>query len=308
MAILVLEPIFKKRIWGSRYFKEQLNYPLDDDDYGELWSISAHSEGLTKVINGKYVDQTLDYIYKTNQNLFGTSDEVFPLMVKLIQTNDKLSVQVHPDNIYAKAKENSLGKTECWYFLDAKPDANIVLGHFAKSYDEMEKAIKNGKCEDLLIYNNILPYDFTLIPSKTVHALGKGLLLLEIQQSSDLTYRLYDYNRRDKNGNLRELHVQKGLDVIDFPQENLPSITNHNNDLEFDLLTDCEFFSVYKWNINDKSTFKMNGKTFAMFTVANGNFKIDGINRSLGESFILTKDEKELTIKGNGTILISIPK
>lgn len=313
MSILILKPIFKKRIWGSTYFKDELYYDLDNELYGELWSLSAHNEGETLIINGRYKGFTLSKLYIEHQELFNTKSQDFPLMVKMIHAKNDLSIQVHPDDEYALINEKQYGKTECWYFLETKKDASIVFGHHAKNKEEMKQSIENGTCETLLDYKKVKKDDFALIESHTIHALKSGLLLLEIQQSSDVTYRLYDYNRIDKNGKKRELHVNKALDVIDFPQKKqfeiidtnkIPYLTNNIKSL-----TKCKYFNVEKWDINKKGNYKLTKPIFHIFTVASGHFIInDGIEEyklNLGESFIVCADESELNIEGTGSILIS---
>lgn len=312
MSILILQPIFKKRIWGNNYFKNTLNYKLDDDKYGELWSLSAHPEGLTFVINSPYKRKSLSELFVEHPKMFNTEYKEFPLMIKLLSTSDVLSVQVHPDDNYARKVENQFGKTECWYFLETETDAKIIYGHNAKNRDDMEYAIVKGECESLLNYKGVEPYDFVMIPSRTVHSPGKGLLFLEVQQSSNLTYRLYDYNRVDSDGKTRELHVKKGLDVIDFPQKELPHIKNYKNAENIETLTDCEFFGVELAKVDGELNYNFQKNIFHIFTVASGKVSVfDGEQTyeiKLGESFITTADEKKIRIKGNGQVLISYPQ
>lgn len=305
MAILFLTPLFKQRIWGGSYFKDNINPNLDDQPYGEMWSLSAHKEGETLIENGEYQGKTLNDIFLSHPKLFNSGAKEFPLMVKLIETEDDLSVQVHPDDEFASLIEHQLGKTECWYFLDALPNAKIVLGHNAKTKDEMAKAIEEGKCEDYLSYQSIKPKDFALINSKTVHALGKGLLLLEIQQSSDVTYRLYDYNRLGLDGKKRPLHVEKGLQVIDFPQKEWPQITNHNNDLPVQELTSCDYFKVDLLKVNGKTICDNNPDQFLIITSASNDIKVNGTILSLGRSCIVTCGETKLEFEGYGEVLIT---
>ena len=305
MPILILTPLFKQRIWGGSFFKEQINPSLDDQPYGEMWSLSAHKEGETLIENGPYQGKTLNEIFLSNPELFNSSCKEFPLMVKLIQTEADLSVQVHPDDEFASKFEGQLGKTECWYFLDAKPNAKIVLGHLANTKDEMAQAINEGKCENYLSYQKIKPKDFALINSKTVHALGKGLLLLEIQQSSDVTYRLYDYNRLGLDGKKRPLHVEKALQVIDFPQKEWPKITNFDNDLPVQQLTNCPYFSVDLLKIHGEAVCEKSVDQFLIITSASNDIVINDIKLPLGKSCIVTCGEKEIKIKGLGEVLIT---
>lgn len=311
MSIILVKPVFKERIWGSHFFKEVLKYDLSDQLFGEKWSLSAHKEGETEIINGIYKGKTLSLLYKECPNLFNTPYEEFPLMVKLLDTNDLLSVQVHPDDEYASIVEKQYGKTECWYFLNSEEDSSIVMGHNAGSKEEMKSAIENGKCESLLSYHQVKNGDFVLIPSKTVHALGKHLLLLEIQQSSDVTYRLYDYNRIGTDGKKRALHVDKALDVIDFPERNVPSIKNFKEEKDC-TLTDCKYFTVKKKEINEEATIDLPIDTFYMISVADGDITVNDGEKDytlkLGDTFLVTARESSITLKGNGTVLVTNPK
>ena len=214
--VLFLFAPLKERIWGSTYFKNQLNI-TDQDSIGEMWSCSGYEGSDSIIENGDFKGETLSSLFKNHKELFNNSKlNEFPILVKLIATSDDLSVQVHPDDKYAREVENQLGKTEGWLILDADSSSNIVVGHRAKNKEELIKYVENDDYENLLIKRNVKKGDFFPIPSGTIHALGKGIVLLEVQQSSDVTYRFYDYHRKDKNGNERELHVQKAIDVTDY--------------------------------------------------------------------------------------------
>lgn len=199
MKPIFLEPIEKKLIWGT-----------------EQWVISAHKNGDCNILGDKH---TLSSLWKNHPEYFGRTDSfgVFPLLTKIIDAHDDLSIQVHPDDDYAFKNENgSLGKTECWYILDAKPDATIVIGHNAKSTEEVKSMISNHQWSDFIREIPVKKGDFLFIEPGTVHAIKGGTLILETQQSSDITYRVYDYDRL-QNGKLRQLHVKQSIDVITAP-------------------------------------------------------------------------------------------
>ena len=304
--LLFLKSIFKERIWGSKYFKEVLNYPLDDNLYGEMWSVAAHKEGNNIIIDGPFKGKTLTEVYNENRDLFGTDDEEFPLMVKLIHTDADLSVQVHPDDKYARKHENQYGKAECWYFAD-EPKNPIVLGHKAKTKEEIRSAIEQGTLTELLNSVQVKKDDFVFIETKTVHALTAGLLVVEIQQSSDVTYRLYDYNRKDKNGNLRPLHVDKSLDVIQVPDSGVHEVKNYSDLKDFEQIVDHEKFSCMLYNIEDRLDIYMDEDTFQIVTVISGEFEVEGHKLGIGESFIILNDTEELHLVGKGRLIISRP-
>lgn len=250
MKILQLQPIFKERIWGGRKLEKVFNYIIPNGHIGECWAISGHQNGSSKIISAPYDHLTLDQLYeKYNVDLFNNDkSEKFPLLVKILDANDDLSIQVHPDDDYAKINENDLGKTECWYVLDANDDAKIIDGHTANHKEEFLKRVENN---DLTLWHekHIKKGDFISIPSKKVHAIGKGSLIYEVQQSSDTTYRIYDYDRIQQDGSKRQLHLNKALDIIDIPStfmdptiqvEQKPHLVKtsfiKNDYFEFDLL------------------------------------------------------------------------
>jgi mannose-6-phosphate isomerase len=225
--IIKLKPIALSKIWGGENLAKK--YHINQEKIGEIWGISAHKSYSNEIFNEKFKGMTFRDLFETNKALFGNypKDE-FPILCKIIDAASDLSVQVHPNNQYALEHENSLGKSECWYILDAKENARIQIGHKANNKEELRIAINNQKIEDMLIYHQISKGDYFYIPSGKVHAICKNTTLLEISQSSDITYRLYDYNRLDQ-GKLRELNIDKSLDVITFPNTELSTI--HQDEL-----------------------------------------------------------------------------
>lgn len=219
--LIFLEPVFHQKIWGGRMLESDFGYQIPDGPIGECWAISAHSAGDCKVVKGSYAGMYLSELWTQHRELFGNlSGEQFPLLVKILAADDDLSIQVHPDDVYAAEHEDgSLGKCECWYVLHADPDTTIVIGQNAHSREEFVRAVDAGNWDELL---NIIPVktgDFFQIDPGCVHAIRGGTLILETQQSSDVTYRVYDYDRRQADGSLRELHLQQSLDVIDYNQQ-----------------------------------------------------------------------------------------
>lgn len=226
MRILKLEPIFKQRIWGGRQLEKTFDYTIPEGNVGECWAISGHKHGASKIISAPYHQLTLDQVYEKYKNELFNHDksDQFPLLIKILDANDDLSIQVHPDDAYAQTYENDLGKTECWYVLDASKNAKIIDGHNASNKDEFLDRLKHN---DLTLWHEkeIKKGDFISIPSKKVHAIGKGALIYEVQQSSDTTYRIYDYDRKQADGTKRQLHLDKALDIIDIPSTYIdPSI------------------------------------------------------------------------------------
>ena len=195
--IIFLQPVFKEAIWGGNKLRKIYDYDISSETTGEAWCISAHNSGDCKITNGLYKGQTLSWLWDNHRELFGNlALDRFPLLVKVIDAKKDLSIQVHPDDKYANLNENgSLGKTECWYILDCNEDGSIVLGHNANNKGELRQMIKDNRWADLIKVVKVKKGDFFQIDPGTVHAIKGGNLILEIQQSSDITYRLYDYDR-----------------------------------------------------------------------------------------------------------------
>ena len=299
MQVLFLTAPMKERIWGGDYFK-RLNR-TEKDNIGELWSASAHKEGESIVTNGKYEGMKLSEVYNNHPELFNNpSLKEFPILVKIIYAKDPLSVQVHPNDEYALKYENQYGKTEGWLVLDALKDSKLVLGHNAKNKEELVSYIENDDYDGLLKSVDVNVGEFYPIYAGTVHAIGAGLTILEIQQSSDVTYRFYDYHRKDAKGNERELHVQQAVSVTTYDSQELDR-TNHL-ELPSHMVWDNEYFTVSMLNVKEDEVLA-NPETYAIFTVATGEFELDGKKLVVGDSFILTKLADNVTIKGNGVLV-----
>ncbi|MFV0393489.1 MAG: type I phosphomannose isomerase catalytic subunit [Coprobacillaceae bacterium] len=305
--ILWLKPVFKEMIWGGHKLKDIYDYPIPSDKTGECWALSAHSNGDCTVLEGEYSGKTLSTLWNNHRELFGNIEgEQFPLLVKIIDANNDLSVQVHPNDDYAKVHENSLGKTECWYVLDAKEDTKMVMGHHAKTKEELVSAIENNDYDNLLNTFTIKEGDFFYIPSGTIHAICSGSLIYEAQQSSDITYRVYDYHRKDDQGNERELHVQQSIDVTTVPYQPLSLDSQETkalvNGQETKLIT-SPFFTVYKYDITGENTI-VNDKPFQMVSVIKGSGSIDGKAVKAGDHCIICSDQKETIFDGTMTVMI----
>jgi len=304
--ILFLDSVFKEKIWGGNKLKEYFNYEIPSNNTGEYWAVSAHENGDSIVKNGEYEGKNLSWIWENKRELFGNiKGNEFPLLTKIIDANRDLSVQVHPNDKYAKENENSLGKTECWYIIDCDEDSELVLGHNANTKEEMRQIIDEGNWDKLLRRVKIKPGDFFYIPAGTVHAIGSGTMILETQQSSDITYRLYDYDRL-QDGKPRELHIEKSIDVTKIPHENTnnnPQIEKINNNV-IEKLIETEYFSVYKLDIN--SSLKMNqDKPFMIMSVLKGKGNIDGISIERGDHFIIPYNYGEFILDGDMEIIYS---
>ncbi|GFN33369.1 mannose-6-phosphate isomerase, class I [Paenibacillus xylaniclasticus] len=295
---IFLLPVFQERIWGGTKLKALFGYNIPSETTGECWAISAHPNGQSIVKNGPYQGMPLGELWTSHPELFQSSSSVFPLLTKLLDASDDLSVQVHPDDEYAGKHENGeLGKTECWYIVDAEPGASIIYGHEASTKEQFIRLIQDGRWNDLLTSVPVKAGDFFYVPSGTIHALGKGIVVLETQQSSDTTYRVYDYDRKDKNGSLRELHLDKAIEVTTVPQAYVPvSYSTHEAEgLSIVTFVSNEFFTVEKWEVAGAAQLPGSSK-YQLFSVLEGNGRL----RIGGESFELRKGDHFITPAGFG--------
>jgi len=309
---LFLQSVMQEKIWGGMHLRDVFGYDIPSDHVGEYWAISAHQNGVSTIKNGRYAGQTLDVLYAEHRELFGNRQEpVFPLLTKILDANDWLSVQVHPDDVYGLEHEGELGKTECWYIIAAEPGAEIIYGHNAKSKEELRQQIESKDWENLLTKVPVKAGDFFYVPSGTMHAIGAGIMVLETQQSSDTTYRVYDFDRKDDQGNLRELHLEKSIDVLTIGEPaNSRPVTTKVDDLKSTLLVASDFFAVYKWEISGKVDFEKTAD-YSLFSVLDGqgSLKVDGQDYDIakGSHFILPSDVQAWEIKGNLELIVSHP-
>ncbi len=313
MQPLFMKPVFQEKIWGGSRLRTVFGFDIPNDKIGEDWAISAHPNGVSVIENGPYQGQTLDQLWKEHQELFGHSTEdVFPLLIKILDAEDDLSVQVHPDDVYGLKNEGELGKTECWYIIDAKPGAEIIYGHHAQTREELAAMINEGRWDDLLTRVPVKKGDFFYVPSGTIHAIGKGIMILETQQSSDTTYRVYDYDRKDDSGQPRELHIQQSVDVTTVPAKtpdlNIQEVRKGDSAIVTYLKTD--FFNVYEWQVKGSLRFKKVAPyTLATVITGFGKLVINGetYELNMGTSFILPNQIESWEIQGDVTIIASEP-
>lgn len=310
---MFLKPVFQEKIWGGSRLKSVFGFDIPNDKIGEDWAISAHPHGVSVVENGEFKGQKLDDLWKEHKELFGHPTEpVFPLLIKILDAEDELSVQVHPDDAYGMKHEGELGKTECWYIIDAEPGAEIIYGHHAKTREELAEMIKKGRWDDLLKKVSVKKGDFFYVPSGTIHAIGKGIMILETQQSSDTTYRVYDYDRKDASGQKRELHIQQSIDVTTVPAKTpelqIKEVRKGQSSIVTYLETD--FFNVYEWDIKGITSFKKQAP-YTLATVIDGAGELIVDNQTYllekGTSFILPNEINEWIVQGELTIIASEP-
>ncbi|WP_251717646.1 mannose-6-phosphate isomerase, class I [Lactobacillus agrestimuris] len=318
MEPIFLTPYFRPKIWGGRKLKTIFNYDIPEGKVGEAWIISGYKDDASTVTEGPLKGQSLRDVYHNHPELFGNPKEKeFPLLVKFLDANDNLSVQVHPDDEYAAKVENDRGKTESWYVLQADPGAYLIYGHHAKTKEELAEMIKNGDWDHLLRKVPIKAGDFFYVPAGTIHALTKGSLVIETQQSSDVTYRLYDYDRVDqKTGKKRELHTQKSIDVTTVPHID-PKLDVHvdeDQDAKIKTLVKPPVSPhFYLWQIDLDGTWKTSLKNhpYLLVSVIKGSGKLEADGQSwdlkMGSNLIIPNEMKNFTFTGKMRIVMSAP-
>lgn len=306
--ILSLEPVLKENVWGGTRLVTEFPYHAEGEHIGECWAVSAHPHGDGVVKEGEYAGKTLSNLYAEHRELFGNiSAEEFPLLIKIIDAQTDLSIQVHPDDAYAREREGvPYGKTECWYVMDCPENAALVIGHHAKTRQELADMISQGKYEELIRKVPVKKGDFLQIEPGTVHAIKGGFLILEIQQSSDITYRVYDYGRL-VDGKPRQLHVQQSIDVINAPDESDKKALKHTEGLpenQLNLLEECAHYRVWKLVLNGE--FALEQKyPFLILSVLEGKGTVDGQSVERGTHLLITGDHGTVTMEGELMMILS---
>ena len=293
MKIEKLYPACKDYLWGGNKLKEKYNKSTDKTPCAESWELSFHKDGLTRLSSGKPLAESV-----TEEDLGEKAKAFafFPVLNKFIDAKQDLSVQVHPSDEYALKNENSFGKTEMWYIVEAEQGAGIYLGFNRDvSKQEYETAIKEKRLTEFLNFYEVKTGECYFIPSGTIHAIGKGCLIYEIQQNSNLTYRVYDYGRKDKNGNERELHIEKALKVTNLNKFQ-PIVFN-------DCLGKSEYFTVKKINVKGEMRLQTDENSFACITCVKGQGYIDGQTIQTGDSYFIPANYGMFTLKGEMEII-----
>ncbi len=305
-------PITKEKIWGGDKLKNILKKPCKTDNIGESWEISGVEGNVSVVANGFLQGNSLTELIKVykdklvGNNLFENFGLEFPLLIKYIDATDVLSVQVHPDDKVAEERHNSFGKTEMWYVVDADEGATLING-FNKNTnrDEYSEALKSGKIENILNTEKVQEGDVFLIPAGRIHALGKGILVAEIQQTSDITYRVYDWNRKDDTGKERELHNDLALDVLDYnmPEQCKTEYETQINDTVS--LVKCPYFSTNIIDLNNKVEKDYSSiDSFVIYLCVEGEFYIHSeietvFKISKGETVLIPASMKNMELKSD---------
>jgi len=318
----ILNPVGKDYLWGGTLLKEEFNKKIGENPLAESWECSTHTDGINIVHNGIFAGKDLKTVLKEHPEFLGTNSKTkgeLSILIKFIDAKEKLSVQVHPNDDYAMKNENgALGKTEIWYVVDAKPDAELVYGFYQDVDKEtVQNSLEKGTIEKYLQKIKVRKDDIFFIEPGTVHAIGAGILIAEIQESSNLTYRLYDYERKDKNGKKRELHIDKALEVINYKGGILPRqplrILRYAPGCAIEFLCRCEYFQVERMLINNRDIKKgffieTNSNSFQVLLCIDGEgILVDDFGESLkfrkGDCIFIPANSTRMNLKGKAQLL-----
>ncbi len=313
-----LEASLKDYLWGGTRLKDEYGKKTNLDKVAESWELACHKDGKSKIVNGEAAGLFLeDWLAGQDKSVLGTnaaSFTYFPLLIKLIDAKGDLSVQVHPDNDYAMRVEGEYGKTEMWYIVDCEPGASLLYGFKEKiSKEEFERRIADNTLLEVCNRVPVKKGDVFFIDSGTLHAIGKGILICEIQQNSNTTYRIYDYGRVGKDGKPRELHVKKAIDVTKLEPPTKPTAALAKIDiipgLDMKLLAECEYFTAYHATLKGEASLKAGSESFQTFTVLSGSLKLTSGDTVLdfykGESVFIPAGLGIYTLTGDATFILS---
>lgn len=316
-------PVYKDYIWGGRNLSK-FNRQLPEGKVAESWELACRPDGMSVVENGVYKGRTLEsMLSEFGSEIMGDSaksnEHGFPLLIKLIDANDKLSVQVHPDDEFARTHEGDNGKNEMWYILDAKPDAKLIYGlKPGVTKADFENAVMENQIGDCLNYINVKEGDFINIPAGMVHAICDGIVLAEIQQNSNVTYRIYDYNRKDQKGNYRPLHIEKAMQVINFDSGNRKLLYEGleyeaSDKVSMKILVANKYFCVELFSISGNIQQDTKNKKFHAFICIDREGKISyetgSVKLHKGETVLIPSCIGKYIIEGDVKLLKAyIPK
>lgn len=315
MSIIRLDPAFKDYIWGGTRLRDDFGKDCDLDRVAESWELSCHKDGASVVATGEDKGLTLsEYIDKHGRGVLGTACErfeSFPVLIKLIDARDDLSVQVHPNNEYALRVEGEYGKTEMWYVVDCDEGATLIYGFdHVISKDEFAERIENNTLIE--VTNNVPVHkgDVFFIEAGTLHAIGKGILIAEIQQNSNTTYRVYDHGRLGADGKPRELHIEKAKDVTELaPAKQYPDTPTEQRDgYTVKLLSRCEYFTTYKADVETKAVLEADDSSFVSVLILEGEGQVIGddiVSFKKGDSIFISAGTGKYAIEGKCSVILT---
>lgn len=316
----ILQPSGKDYLWGGQRLNTEFEKQIDLDPLAETWECSTHPDGPSIVKTGGFKGQTLSKVISDNPQFLGarhSEDKALPILIKFIDAKSDLSVQVHPDDEYAFVYEGGqLGKTEMWYVLDAAKDARLVYGLKKDcTKEQIRESIEKGKLSNLLQSVKVNKDDLFFIEAGTIHAIGAGCLIAEIQENSNLTYRLYDYDRVGKDGKKRELHIDKSLKVANLKSSSEPKqplrVLKYRPGVAKELLSRCKYFEVYRMLVNTERrqsvTYSSDNLSFRVLLCIKGcgvlKFEDQSLEFFKGDCIFVPADSVEIKIHGHAHFL-----
>ena len=315
---LKFKPILKERLWGGTKLKDVLGKPNESDITGESWELSGVKGDISIASNGPFSGTSLqEIIDKWPEDLLGKGvverfGKEFPILIKFIDAKQDLSIQLHPNDALAKERHNSFGKTEMWYVMDADKGANLIVG-FNKEVtkEEYSESLKKDTLLDLLNYESVKEGDTFFINTGKIHAIGAGVLLAEIQQTSDITYRVFDFNRRDKKGNLRELHTEMALDAMDYHKKDDFKVTYDGHMNTVNTMVDCPYFKTSFMHLTKNSSQTVSERdSFTIYMCVGGSAKISTDTGSVmiqkGETVLIPASSKTININTTQAKLLEV--
>ena len=304
----------KDYIWGGNRLREEYGKISDADKIAESWELSCHKDGESVIADGEFAGMTLTaFIEKAGREVLGENCrrfEYFPILIKLIDAKDNLSVQVHPNNEYAQRVEGEYGKTEMWYIVDCDPGAELLYGFKHDiSKEEFERRIKDNTLLEVTNSVEVHKGDVFFIESGTLHAIGKGILIAEIQQNSNTTYRIYDYGRVGADGKPRQLHIEKAVEVTELTPPKYPYKPMGSEEVKDgcteQLLSKCEYFRVKKLSVKEKCTLDAGNDSFNSILVLDGEGELDGVKLKKGDSCFVPSGYGKYTFVGEAEIIVT---
>lgn len=306
MSVLFFKPIPRPAIWGHTLVRDYFGYDEFPEGIGQSWSFSAQKDASTICVSEPYQGKTLLELWENHQELFGHPNEDFPVIISLVGPEDDLSIQVHPDAEHARKVGMFSGKNEAWYFIESKENSNIVYGHNAKDEKDLYEYINNDRWDDLIRHLDVHTDDFVYLPAGLLHALRKGSVVYEIQQSTDITYRFYDYHRKDENGNERELHLEKAIDCLSYDLKDMentihPVETKLQNGKQIVYISN-DSFTVAKLEITGKNQYEC--ENYQLATVVKGKGTVDGKAIKVGDNFLIPMNN-EISLDGEMIIMMT---
>jgi mannose-6-phosphate isomerase len=306
--LIRIEPVFLAKVWGGTRLRGIFRDRAPEGKIGECLAVSARPEGDCSVRGGRFDGATLSELWAGHRELFGgLAGDAFPLQVKILDAADDLSVQVHPDALCAAAHPGASGKNECWYVLSPSGTGRIVAGHYAGTREEFARMAVSGRWAELLRTVEMKEGDFFLIPAGTVHAILAGSLIYEVQQASDTTYRLFDYDRLD-GAEKRELHLIEALEAVSAPSlpvASAPDVTSRDGAIERRYVR-TPWFSVSRWDIAEDTTVTVDA-SFLVVGVLAGSGTINGAVAVTGDHFLVPSPVAGLAVTGSVSLMVTRP-